>query len=58
MTEKVAWVDIMIHTMRVVRYWSGLSREVVNASALKMFNSRLDEARNVSLPIAGGLELD
>ena len=50
--------------MRVVRYWKKLSSETVVAPCLEPFKARLDGAlnnlvgREVSLPIAGGLELD
>ena len=51
-------------TMRVVRYWHRLPREVVDAPCLEVFKARSDGALSnlvewkVSLPMAGGLELD
>jgi len=51
-------------TVRVVRYRNRLPSEVVNVPSLEAFQARLDGAlsnlikRQVTLPIAGGLELD
>ena len=50
--------------MRVATYWNRLPREIVDASSLEVFKARLDGASGnlvwwrVSLPMAGGLELD
>jgi len=50
--------------MRMVRHWSWLSREAVDTSSLAVLKARLDGALSnlvwckVSLPMAGGLELD
>jgi len=51
-------------TLRVLRPWHRLSREAVGAPSLAVFKPRLDGALSslgwweVSLPMAGGLELD
>ena len=51
-------------TMRVVKPWPTLPREAVAALSLAVFKARLDSALStlvrwkVSLPVAGGLELD
>ena len=51
-------------TMRVVKDWNRFPREAVAAPSLKVFKARLDRALSnlvcwkVSLPMAGGLELD
>ena len=51
-------------TVRVVRPWPRLPREAVAAPSLAVFKARLDGALSnlvwwkVSLPMAGGLELD
>jgi len=50
--------------VKVVRYWIRLPRECVGVSSLEVFTARLDGALSnviswkVSLPMAGGLELD
>jgi len=51
-------------TLRVVKHWHRLPRAVMNAPSLAVFKARLDAALSnlaywkVSLPMAGGLELD
>jgi len=48
----------------MVRHWNRLAGEVVEAPSLETFKARLDGALSnlvywkVSLPMAGGLELD
>jgi len=50
--------------MKVVRHWHRLPREALSAPSLAVFKPRLDRALSnlvwwkVSLPMAGGLELD
>jgi len=50
--------------MRVVRHWNRLPRESADAPSLELFKARLDGTLSnlvwwkVSLPMAGGLELD
>ena len=51
-------------TVRVARHWNRLPRASVDAPSLEVFQARLDGAVSnlvwwkVSLPMAGGLELD
>ena len=51
-----------VFTVRVVKHWHRLPREVVNAPSLETFKARLDGALSnliwlkVSLLIAGGLD--
>ncbi|GAB0181563.1 mitochondrial enolase superfamily member 1 [Grus japonensis] len=51
-------------TVRVVRHWNRLPRKAVDAPSLELLKARLDGALGnvvqwrVSLPMAGGLELD
>jgi len=53
-----------LFTVRVVRHWHRLSREVVDAPSLEALKARLDGAvstlvkSKMSLPLAEGLELD
>jgi len=50
--------------MRVVRHWNRLPRQFVDAPSLEVFKANSDGdlsnlvLRKVSLPMAGGLELD
>jgi len=51
-------------TMRAVRHWNRVPREAVDAPSLEVFKAGLDGTLSnlvkwkVSLPMAGGLELD
>lgn len=53
-----------VFTVKVVRHWNSLSREVLDAPSLAMFMVRLDKALNnllkweLFLPLAGQLGLD
>jgi len=53
-----------VFTLRVVRHWHTLAREVVDPPSLAVFKARLDGALSslvwwkVSLPMSWGLELD
>jgi len=55
---------IHVKAVRAVRLWNRLPRAAVGTPSLEVFKARLDGAlsnlvyREVSLPIAGGLELD
>jgi len=50
--------------MRVLRHWTRLPREAVDAPSLEVFKARLDGALSnlvqwkMSLPVAGGLEVN
>lgn len=58
------WQLAHANNVRVVIHWNRLPRVVVNAPSLEAFKTRLEGAlrnllkREISLPIAGGLELD
>jgi len=53
-----------LFTLRVVRHWHRLPREAVDAPSPAVFKARFNGALSnlvwwkVSLPMAGGLELD